>query len=64
MSKAWQQAEDWLYEAHLDILQNFDPTVNQLRKQRKVTVALGAVDRLLQRDDDDLQTVQNFTDFY
>lgn len=53
VSEAWKQAEDWLYEAHRDILQNFDPTVTRLRKQRKVTVAPRAFDRLLQRDDDD-----------
>ena len=43
---------DTLHETHRDIIQNFDPTVIRLRKKRKVVVAPGAFDSLLQLDED------------
>lgn len=52
MTEVWKQTEDWLHETHRDIIQNFDPTVIRLRKTRKVVVAPGAFDSLLQLDED------------
>jgi len=40
------QAENWLRETHRDIIDNFDPDVNRLRKKRKLVVAAGAFDGL------------------
>lgn len=53
VNEAWRRAKDWLGNTHHDILQNFDPTVTKLRKPRKVVVAPGAFDSLLQSDKDD-----------
>jgi|SRR5690554_2505662 len=54
VSEEWKQAEEWLKKTHLDIMQNFDPTVAKSRKKRKIVVAPGAFDSLLQSDEDDL----------
>lgn len=53
VSEAWRQAEDWLREAHRDVLKNFDPTVTSLNKPLKFIVAPGAFDSLLRLDKND-----------
>ena len=53
LDQAWKQAENWLQEAHQNILQHFDPVVSKLRKKRKIVIAPGAFDSLLRPDGDD-----------
>jgi len=45
--KEFEKARHWLQEAHQDIVRNFDPRIAKLKKKRKIVVAPGAFDGLI-----------------
>jgi len=45
--KELEKARHWLRETHQDIVRNFDPRVVKLKKKRKIIVAPGAFDGLI-----------------
>ena len=47
-----EQADKWLRETHRNIMENFDPDVIRLRKKRKVVVAPGAFDGLMDENNE------------
>ncbi len=49
----WQKARAWLEETHQDIMQNFDPDVIRLKRKRRIVVAPGAFDGLVDGEDDE-----------
>ncbi len=47
------RANVWLLENHRDIMENFDPTVVELKKKRKIVITKSALDDLSEMDADE-----------